>query len=35
MSIDWLNFTPWSSLAGGVLIGLSASLLLLANGGMA
>ena len=35
MSIDWLNFTPWSSLAGGVLIGLSASLLLLANGRIA
>ena len=28
-------FTPWSSLAGGVLIGASASLLLLANGRVA
>lgn len=21
MSIDWINFTPWTSLAGGALIG--------------
>lgn len=27
MSIDWQNFTPWASLAGGVLIGASAGLL--------
>ena len=25
MTIDWLNFTPWSSLAGGMLIGLAAA----------
>ena len=25
MTIDWTNFTPWSSLAGGVLIGLGYS----------
>ena len=25
MSIDWINFTPWTSLAGGALIGLAAS----------
>lgn len=25
MQMDWSHFTPWSSLAGGVLIGLSAS----------
>ena len=24
--IDWVNFTPWASLAGGVLIGLAAAL---------
>jgi uncharacterized membrane protein YedE/YeeE len=30
--IDWLNFTPWTSLAGGALIGLAASLFVLANG---
>lgn len=27
MSIDWLGFTPWSSLAGGALIGLAAALM--------
>jgi uncharacterized membrane protein YedE/YeeE len=35
MTIDWLNFTPWSSLAGGVSIGLSAGLFVLANGRIA
>ncbi|HEX8593542.1 MAG TPA: YeeE/YedE family protein [Pseudomonas sp.] len=35
MNIDWLHFTPWSSLAGGVLIGLAASLFVLANGRIA
>lgn len=29
MQIDWTHFTPWSSLAGGVVIGLAAALLLL------
>ncbi|RMQ49197.1 putative trans membrane protein [Pseudomonas cichorii] len=32
MVIDWLHFTPWSALAGGLLIGLAASLFVLANG---
>lgn len=32
MSIDWLNFTPWSALSGGALIGLAASVFVLANG---
>jgi uncharacterized membrane protein YedE/YeeE len=32
MRIDWLHFTPWASLAGGILIGLATALLLLANG---
>lgn len=32
MSVDWLNFTPWSALSGGALIGLAASLFVLANG---
>jgi len=32
MNVDWLNFTPWSSLAGGALIGLAASLFVIANG---
>jgi uncharacterized protein len=35
MTIDWLNFTPWSSLAGGALIGLAASLFVLGNGRIA
>ncbi len=32
MSIDWSHFTPWSSLAGGVLIGLSAAAFILLRG---
>lgn len=35
MTIDWLNFTPASALIGGMLIGLSAALLLLLNGRIA
>lgn len=35
MEIDWGSFTPMSALAGGALIGLAASLLLLANGRVA
>ncbi|MEB0042083.1 MULTISPECIES: YeeE/YedE thiosulfate transporter family protein [unclassified Pseudomonas] len=35
MKVDWFNFTPWSSLAGGVLIGLAASLFVVANGRIA
>ncbi len=35
MSIDWLHFTPWRSLAGGALIGAAASLLVLATGRIA
>lgn len=35
MNIDWLNFTPWSALAGGALIGLAASIFALANGRVA
>ena len=33
--IDWSNFTPWSSLAGGLLIGLAAALFLFLNGRIA
>jgi hypothetical protein len=33
--IDWAHFTPWSSLAGGVLIGAAAALLVLLNGRIA
>lgn len=35
MMIDWTHFTPWASLAGGVLIGLAAVLLVLFNGRIA
>ena len=35
MSIDWVNFTPWTSLGGGALIGLAASIFVLANGRIA
>lgn len=35
MTIDWLNFTPWASLAGGMLIGLAASMFILLNGRIA
>lgn len=35
MDIAWSLFTPWHSLAGGALIGLAASLLLLGNGQIA
>lgn len=32
MSIDWIAFTPWRSLVGGILIGIAAALLVLFNG---
>ncbi|SEN86344.1 hypothetical protein SAMN05428959_103477 [Duganella sp. CF517] len=35
MSIDWQSFTPWTSLAGGILIGSAASVLILFNGKIA
>lgn len=35
MNIDWGNFTPWTALAGGVLIGAAASLFVLLNGRIA
>lgn len=35
MQVDWSAFTPWPALAGGVLIGLSAALMLLVNGRIA
>ncbi len=33
--IDWPHFTPWTSLAGGVLIGIATALFLLLNGRIA
>ena len=35
MTIDWASFTPWASLGGGVVIGLAAAILVLANGRIA
>lgn len=35
MNIDWTHFTPWASVAGGVLIGLSAVMLAAFNGRIA
>ena len=32
MSIDWNNFTPWASLAGGILLGLASAIFILVNG---
>ena len=33
--IDWAHFTPWTSLAGGILIGIAAAMFLLLNGRIA
>ena len=35
MLIDWNNFTPWSALAGGALIGAAAAIFVLFNGRIA
>jgi hypothetical protein len=35
MSVNWSVFTPWSALAGGMLIGLSAAMFALLNGRIA
>lgn len=32
MTLDWTHFTPWASLAGGILLGLASALFILANG---
>ena len=32
MTIDWNQFTPWTSLAGGLVLGLAAALFILVNG---
>lgn len=32
MTIDWSNFTPWSSLAGGIVLGVASALFVLMNG---
>lgn len=33
--VDWNNFTPWTALAGGVLIGLASAMFILLNGRIA
>lgn len=35
MNIDWIHFTPWTSLAGGLIIGTAAAAFVLCNGRIA
>lgn len=35
MTIDWLNFTPWTALGGGLLIGAAAAAFIMFNGRIA
>lgn len=35
MTIDWISFTPWSALIGGLAIGLASAIFLLGNGRVA
>jgi uncharacterized membrane protein YedE/YeeE len=35
VTMDWIHFTPWASLGGGVLIGLAATMFVLFNGRIA
>ena len=32
MTIDWLHFTPWASLAGGLILGVASAMFILING---
>ena len=32
MNIDWAHFTPWSSLPGGIILGVASALFILING---
>ena len=32
MNIDWIHFTPWTSLGGGILLGIASALFVLLNG---
>jgi uncharacterized membrane protein YedE/YeeE len=32
MSINWTHFTPWSSLSGGIILGVASALFILING---
>lgn len=35
MTINWIDFTPWTSLAGGLMIGMAAAMFLFFNGRIA
>ena len=32
MNVEWANFTPWSSLTGGIVLGIASALFILING---
>ena len=32
MNLDWAHFTPWASLAGGIILGLASAIFILVNG---
>ena len=32
MNIDWAHFTPWASLAGGIVLGVASAIFILVNG---
>lgn len=32
MNIDWIHFTPWASLGGGILLGIASAMFVLLNG---
>lgn len=32
MNLDWLHFTPWASLSGGMLLGVASAMFILLNG---
>jgi len=32
MTLDWINFTPWTALAGGILLGIASAAFILLNG---
>ena len=32
MNIDWAHFTPWASLAGGIILGVASAIFILVNG---
>ena len=32
MTIDWMHFTPWASLTGGLILGVASAMFILLNG---